>query len=187
MWRSLIFNENALFPCAGKAAHSELGLQCLTAISETPQTRVWKLPPFKVYSSQWRNTSPSVGLFWKATLNISPHKPLLCLGANDLLSCPILFALFVCRWYLPLERHTKLVILGREVIFAMKMPSLHSLHKWGAGPRELGQSVPDENHTNTTKQESGSFLLAMYILLSERRTAPMQICSTKQHLPFSHR
>ena len=71
-----------------------------------------------------------------------------------------------------------------EAWFAMKMPSFH---KWGkAAHCEPGQYMPDGKLRNDTKQDSWSFLLAKYILLSEWIEAPKVVCLRKQPLPFYH-
>ena len=60
----------------------------------------------------------------------------------------------------------------------MKMPSFQ---KWeGAAKSELGRYGPDCNHTNSTKQDSGSVLLAMYMLLRDCIPATMWVCFGKQ-------
>ena len=42
--------------------------------------KVWKLPPGKVYSTQWWNINPNRGLLWQATITYFPARCLLCIG-----------------------------------------------------------------------------------------------------------
>ena len=90
--------------------------------------------------------------------------------------------LVVCRGFPLLENHFKCVLLCAEAGFDLKMPSFHK--QATAADSKFGQSGPDGDLTNSTKQASGSSLWAMYILLRDGTPSPMWVCSGKQPYIF---
>ena len=64
------------------------------------------------------------------------------------------------------------------------MPSFHQQET--AAYSEIGQSGPNGDLTKSTKQVSGSGLLAMYNKVIDETQTPMWVCSGKHPEPFSH-
>ena len=64
------------------------------------------------------------------------------------------------------------------------MPSFHEQKT--AADSKIGQSGSGSDLTNSTKEASGSGLLATYILFNDGTPSPMWVCSGKQPYPFSH-
>ena len=62
------------------------------------------------------------------------------------------------------------------------MPSFHQQER--AAGSELGTTGPDGDLTNSTKQESGTCLLAKDTLLTDGTLAPLGVCSVKPPYPF---
>ena len=134
------------------------------AISQTPETRVWTFPHFKVYSTQWTKTSTNVGFLGKASLAFFPPKPFLYLGKMSKVLPSDLCPLVLCKEFPSLERHSKCVLHCREAWFVMKMSSCHNLQK--AAHQELVQSGRNGNLTNDKKQESAKSLVANFLVYS---------------------
>lgn len=137
----------------------------------------WMLPPEKVNSTQWWNTSPHKGLLWKTTLAFFLPMPLLCIGwcSSMAAQCslgPACVQGFSVPWKsLQTSSHVQKPDRDWKCLFFHKL-------EW-ATYRELGISGPDDNLTNSTKHESGICLLAKINLLSHGTLGSIGVCSGK--------
>lgn len=153
----------------GKAGLSELWRATPDDHLPNSKKRVWKLPHYKVYSTQWTNSNPNVIMLWKATLAFTHlwFSKTNCKWAKGLPNA--LHALVAFREFPRLEKNSrKCSPVGINLIWCEKQH-----------PESKGLSAPEGNLRVFTKEDSGSFLLAKYILLCEHTPSPMWVCSRK--------
>lgn len=157
-------------PClAGKRLLSDIGNTLPSQVRATHaswlshklhQTRVWKLLPGTVYSTQGTNTSPILGGLQKATLAFCPLRTLLEVrrGRHPAAQCA-LGPGCVPGFHL-LEDHGEGVPLWGEACLGLAMPSIPMRDKASDSP--LGSLGLMALSQNTTKQEPGSFFWRTY-------------------------
>lgn len=150
LWKGHIFTS-------GKEQHiASYGDYHLMATSLNAQTRVWKLPTCKVYSTHQTNSRNNGGLLWKATLGFFASRPLLYLGQMSWRAFKYSVYMVVCWGFWKLEIHlTMRSTLWRGFFFSQVGKTAQ---------REIGQSSCDVNLTNSTKKKDGSFQCGKYIL-----------------------
>ena len=97
--------------------------------------------------------------------SLFPPRPLIYLGRISPTSAQCSLGPYCTQGFPLLETHSNHFLLCAESWFGLKMPSFQKSEK--AADSMLGQSCPNGYLKNSTKQESGSCLLAKYILLSD--------------------
>ena len=152
------------------------GHQCLMVSSQPPQNNSLEVSSWQIYSTQYWDTSPNRCLLWKATLAIFLTRQLLYLGICSPSPAQISLGPLCVQWFPLFETHSKHVLLCAKSWFGSKMPSFNNRER--VTYNKPGPSV-HISLTNSIKQESGSCLLAMYILLSEWTLAPIGVFSGK--------
>ena len=111
------------------------------------------------------NTSPNACLLLKGILTSFPSRPLLHLWKKRCCAPPSSVSSGSLLVVPQLETHCNQVLLSGEVCFALQMLSFSSEEEHSYS--KLGPSSPGGHLTNSTKEETGNFLLGKYILLSE--------------------